>query len=67
MLIVLLVMALIFLSVVQEICRAAERVTTLQSIVEQLRSCKYECEAGPLELNTAFIELVNLANMEQDA
>jgi hypothetical protein len=30
---------------------------TLKEIVEQLKSCRYECEAGPLENNVAFIEL----------
>ncbi len=35
----------------------------LRKIVRQLRSCEFECEAGPLELNTAFIDLVNLAKL----
>lgn len=33
----------------------------LPPIVEQLRSCRYECEGGPLENNEAFIELVALS------
>lgn len=33
----------------------------LKAIVEQLESCGYECEGGPLELNTAFIALKELA------
>jgi len=35
---------------------------TLEGIVEQLISCNYECEAGPLENNLAFIELKRRAN-----
>jgi len=34
----------------------------LQSIVEQLKSCQYTCEAGPLENNTAFLALCELAD-----
>ena len=30
---------------------------TLREIIEQLESCNYECEAGSLERNIAFIEL----------
>lgn len=33
----------------------------LLEIVAQLESCKYECEAGPLEMNTAFIALKEAA------
>lgn len=33
---------------------------TLQEIIEQLESCHYECEAGPLENNVAWIELKQL-------
>jgi len=33
----------------------------LRGIVEQLRLCGYECEAGPLILNTAFIALEELS------
>lgn len=36
----------------------------LKEIVEQLESCKYECQAGPLENNVAFIELKELAEQE---
>jgi hypothetical protein len=34
---------------------------TLQEIIEQLESCHYECEAGTLENNVAFIELKRIA------
>jgi hypothetical protein len=34
---------------------------TLTEIVEQLRSCKFTCEAGALEQNIAFIALEILA------
>lgn len=34
----------------------------LRAIVEQLESCGYECVAGKLELNTAFIELKEIAH-----
>ena len=33
---------------------------SLSEIVEQLRSCDYKCEAGPLHLNDAFIELCKM-------
>ncbi|MED3571951.1 hypothetical protein [Cytobacillus praedii] len=33
----------------------------LKEIVEQLKSCGFSCEAGPLENNIAFIELQELA------
>lgn len=33
----------------------------LKAIVEQLRFCGFTCEGGPLELNTAFLALVELA------
>lgn len=36
----------------------------LKAIVEQLKSCGYECEGGYLENNTAFIELEELAESE---
>ena len=35
----------------------------LKAIVEQLRLCEYECEGGPLILNTAFLALAELANL----
>lgn len=34
---------------------------TLIEIIEQLRLCGYECEAGPLENNVAFIELEKMS------
>lgn len=40
--------------------QAADR-ARLKVIVEQLRSCRYTCEAGPLENNTAFVALCELA------
>ena len=44
------------------VCKVSLRlrkVTTspLPAIVRQLKCCGFECEAGPLELNTAFIAL----------
>ena len=33
----------------------------LKAILEQLRFCNFECEAGPLVLNTAFIALEELS------
>lgn len=33
----------------------------LKAIVEQLESCGFECEGGPLRLNTAFIALKEIA------
>lgn len=30
-------------------------------IINQLKSCNYQCEAGPLKKNTAFIELEKAA------
>lgn len=38
---------------------------TLTEIVEQLRSCNYECEAGRLEDNVAFVELVQMAEPDK--
>jgi hypothetical protein len=34
---------------------------TLQSIVDQLRYCDYECEGGPLHMNQAFLVLEDMA------
>jgi hypothetical protein len=34
---------------------------TLAEIIEQLESCNYECEAGPLENNVAWQELKKVA------
>lgn len=36
----------------------------LQEIVEQLIACGFECKAGPLEKNVAFINLMQLALVE---
>lgn len=33
----------------------------LAGIIHQLESCKYTCEGGPLEMNTAFVELKKIA------
>lgn len=38
---------------------------TLLEIVEQLKSCGYRCEAGSLEMNTAFVELERMATVLQ--
>ncbi len=38
---------------------------TLTDIVTQLRSCCYECEAGLLTNNTAFVALEEMARAEQ--
>lgn len=38
----------------------------LKEIVEQLESCGYTCQAGPLENNTAFVKLKELAEAEGD-
>lgn len=37
---------------------------TLQEIVKQLEWCGYECEAGTLVTNVAFISLKELAEKE---
>jgi hypothetical protein len=37
---------------------------TLSEIVSQLERCDYRCEAGPLRLNLAFIELKRRAEAE---
>lgn len=37
---------------------------TLPEIVEQLRSCNYGCEAGPLENNVAFQVLEEMAGQK---
>lgn len=36
--------------------------TELQEIVNQLELCGYECQGGPLEMNTAFIRLKEIAH-----
>ncbi|MED4411023.1 MULTISPECIES: hypothetical protein [Bacillus subtilis group] len=33
----------------------------LSEIVDQLKACGFECEAGPLENNVAFVELEKIA------
>lgn len=38
----------------------------LKDIVEQLKKCSFECEAGPLELNMGFIQLELLADAEEE-
>ncbi|MCV4329227.1 hypothetical protein ACWGRE_07625 [Bacillus velezensis] len=40
---------------------------TLKEIVEQLKVCRYECEAGPLENNIAFQKLAELAGVEDES
>jgi len=37
---------------------------TLTEIVDQLEWCGYECIAGPLENNTAFIALKEMSKKE---
>lgn len=37
----------------------------ISEIIEQLESCHYECEAGPLENNVAWGELINLIRAER--
>lgn len=36
--------------------------TELQRIIDQLELCGYECQGGPLEMNTAFIRLKEIAH-----
>lgn len=43
-----------------------DRNPTIPEIVEQLRACGYECEAGRLEFNTHFQALVRIAERERD-
>ena len=42
-------------------CELESMFAELPSIVEQLRSCVYACEAGPLTGNVAFVRLEQLA------
>lgn len=37
----------------------------LPAIIQQLEACGYQCIAGPLEMNTAFIELKRISQGEQ--
>lgn len=39
---------------------------TLSEIVDQLESCGYTCEAGPLSHNVAFIELKRIASEQEE-
>lgn len=43
-------------------CELESMFAELPSIVEQLRSCVYTCEAGPLTGNVAFVRLEQLAH-----
>lgn len=38
-----------------------EKYNSIAKIVEQLEACNYECEAGPLKTNVAFIALKGMA------
>jgi len=40
--------------------------TNLNEIIQQLEACHYECEAGPLENNVAWIELRAVAEICPD-
>jgi hypothetical protein len=37
---------------------------TLKELIEQLEFCEYECEAGTLTMNVAFLELKRRSNEE---
>ncbi|MGF7528504.1 hypothetical protein [Bacillus paralicheniformis] len=37
---------------------------TLKEIVEQIKECGFECEAGPLINNAAFRKLAELADVQ---
>ncbi|MCY8026385.1 hypothetical protein MOC05_14785 [Bacillus sonorensis] len=37
---------------------------TLKEIVEQIKECGFECEAGPLVNNVAFQKLAELADVK---
>jgi hypothetical protein len=39
-----------------------DKYDTIQKIVEQLESCNYECEAGALNRNIAFLALKRMAS-----
>lgn len=39
---------------------------TITEIVDQLESCGYTCQGGRLEMNTAFLKLKWMAQMEKD-
>ena len=38
----------------------------LDIIIDQIKSCKFECEAGPLELNTGWIQLLEYIECLQE-
>ena len=40
---------------------------TLKDIVEQLKDCGYECEAGPLVNNVAFQKLAAMAEVDVES
>lgn len=39
---------------------------TLPEIIAQLEACRFECEAGPLEMNVAFVELKKMATRQEE-
>jgi len=41
-----------------------DKYDTLQKIVDQLESCKYECNGGELVNNIAFLKLKQMANKQ---
>ncbi|WP_167374603.1 hypothetical protein [Paenibacillus helianthi] len=45
--------------------KAIAQFDTISSIVAQLKSCGYECEAGVLIKNVAFIALERMAENEK--
>lgn len=38
----------------------------LPEIIAQLEACHFECEAGPLEMNVAFVELKKMAYHQEE-
>lgn len=38
----------------------------LPEIIVQLEACRFECEAGPLEMNVAFVELKKMATRQEE-
>ncbi len=53
--------------VINEIKTEANEMKSLKEIVEQLVSCGYTCEAGPLENNVDFRTLAKIAGVEMKA
>ncbi len=49
----------------ESIVHACNSHAELPEIIEQLESCNFECEAGPLELNMAFIRLKFIAKAKE--